>query len=369
MNYKKNILIYEPADTGHHPEFINNLWTYLKNSPPIDKKILFAIHPKIVELYNLESTKIQNVEIILVLKYYSNFSEIKNLANRLLATDVIIMTLNPLFMSLAFDRFKFNITGIVFNPFNTNYENYSIYKRFYKELLYLIVSRRNRIKRIFILNDLRSAVFLNNRYKVNKYMYLPDPIPFYKKEKLPSSIILLIKKRTTILHFGTMSDRKGTQIILDSIELLPPEYMKDLAFLFIGKPCNKNFKDKINEKILLYKKIYPSINIYYYSDFVSVGMMEAYFEISDLVLIPYISNNMSSGVLGHAVKYNKPIVSGKGLLGEIVCDNNLGFSINVSKNAIRDVIVEFLKYGKVINGESYVNEHSIENFSKIILND
>ena len=42
MNYKKNILIYEPADTGHHPEFINNLWTYLKNSPPIDKKILFA---------------------------------------------------------------------------------------------------------------------------------------------------------------------------------------------------------------------------------------------------------------------------------------------------------------------------------------
>jgi len=95
--------------------------------------------------------------------------------------------------------------------------------------------------------------------------------------------------------------------------------------------------------------------------------MESYYELSDFVLMPYLSNNMSSGVLGHATKYNKPVVTGKGLLGEIVEEHRLGISINTSipdlSAAIQNLAISTLS----VNNTNFADSHSITQFCNILI--
>jgi glycosyltransferase involved in cell wall biosynthesis len=374
-----NILVYDPCFTGHHPEYINNLWEYFNHYSPIDKKIYFAIHQKTINLLNITKNNTNNNIAVIELqttdspnffnKYTYQFCEVQKIVKEYDISHVVLLMLNSLFVGLAFANYKFNVSGILFAPFDPMDSSCSFLKRITKRFLYAIISKQTNIKKLFILNDKDSCVSLNEYFHTDKYHYLPDPIPFYIEEKLPSIITDIKITRKIILHIGSMSQRKGTNIILDAIPLLPAEVLSQIAFFFIGKPSDLRFEQFMQNKIIQLQKDYPDSSIYCDFQYISNGQMESYYEISDIVLIPYLSNNMSSGILGHAAKHGKPVITGRGLLEKIVSDYCLGSCIDVNAENIKNTILIFL-LEKFRNNEKqleFLETHTVALFAQKLL--
>jgi glycosyltransferase involved in cell wall biosynthesis len=329
------------------------------------------MHQNIEDILQLKNRLIPNVKYVFLPErkngYFSQLQEVKSIVKKYDIQHVVLLYFNSFFVSLAVGSFDFTVSGIVFNTYNPNYEKYSFLKRISKEIYYALVCRRKNIKKLFVLNDKKSCEWLNRHFHTKKFCYLPDPVPTFQKEDLPQEIANLQKDRKIALHFGALSERKGTLLILDAIEILPSEIQKKISLFLVGKPCTKAFGELLKTRIEQIRQQYPAIYIIYIPDFVTVGQMESYFELADFVLMPYLSNNLSSGVLGHAAKHNKPVITGKGLLGEIVEEYGLGISIEpIVENlglAIQDILLDI----KLINGILYVENHSFEIFAKTLM--
>jgi glycosyltransferase involved in cell wall biosynthesis len=260
------------------------------------------------------------------------------------------------------------VSGIVMNPFYPAYTRYSPFARFYKEILYWAVSRRKNIEKLFILNDQENVDWLNRHFCSNKFRYIPDPVPFFKPELLPADIYEIKRSRRIALHFGVLSERKGTLLILDAIDILPEDTIDKVSFLFAGKPCDNDFGEKIERKITALQQKRRNISIIYKPDFATSGMMESYFYLSDFVLIPYTMRNMSSGVLGHAAKYGKPVITGKGLLESIVNKYRLGIAVEPTIENIKNAIIRFADQNEDRVISDYAKEHSVSSFVETMMN-
>lgn len=377
MNIEKKILIYEPQWSGHHSEYVDNLWKYFIKNPPVKEEIYLGINNKTIELLDLQNRQIPNVTIVpvtespknLISNRYRRLTDVRKIVKKYKIQNIILLMANPYFLSLALYPYKCNIKGIIFNPFNPHCETYSFAKRLLYEFLYCRISRRKFTESLFVLNDSNICSYLNKRYHTDKYKYLPDPIPFYEKENFPLDIDGIKKKRKIALHFGALSERKGTLLILDSIALLSPEIQSKMSFFFIGS-SSEIINNKIVSKIKSLEQEFPEVSIYYHPAFVSSGQMEFFYESSDLILMPYLSNNMSSGVLGHATKHFKYLIGGEGLLGDIILKYQLGASIKVSAENIANSITEFIikdcEYSRE-NAEIFVSGHSIDSFVQTLI--
>ncbi|GHT43399.1 hypothetical protein FACS189438_0490 [Bacteroidia bacterium] len=333
------------------------------------------MNSKISAILDLKNRPISNVEYIFLsentAKSFKQLAELKTIVKKYDIQHVISLVINPLLPSLAIRRYNFSISGIVFNPYNPNYEKYSFFKRILKEIYYRLVSRKKNVTKLFVLNDRKSCEWLNRHFRINKFCYLPDPVSFYEKETLTPEVLEIKKMRKIALHFGVMSERKGTLLILDAIGLLPQKILSRLTFFFVGKPDNDEFEKLIEYKIMDLRSKQSEVSIYYCPCFVSNGQMESYYETADFVLMPYLSNNMSSGVLGYAAKHNKPVITGRGLLGEIVEEYGLGLSIQSDINDLKNAI-EQLVYNKTnfirTKGKDYIIDHNINKFNEQIMN-
>ncbi|GHU67771.1 hypothetical protein FACS189413_03170 [Bacteroidia bacterium] len=358
------ILFYDSYFTGHHSEYVNNILTYFSQYPPINQKVYLAIHQKVEEMLDLKNTEIKNIEIVLLpndvneKRFFGKLDVIKQITDKYGINHVILLWINSLMLDLAFGKYRFVVSGIVFYPFNPHYEKYSLFMRIQKEIMYFLVSKRQKIKKLFILNDQKTCIYLNRHFHTHKFQYLPDPIPLYEQEKLPDEIMEITKKRKIILHFGAMSERKGTLLILDTITTLSSDIIAKTSFFFVGKPINEAFGKLLKDRISQLQTQFLDISIFYNPCFVSVGQMESYYELSNFVLMPYLSNNMSSGVLGHAAKHNKPVITGKGLLGELVKQYHLGIAIEPCTKSLKYAISTMLTKHPNNQDTKYVDEHT-----------
>ena len=90
----------------------------------------------------------------------------------------------------------------------------------------------------------------------------------------------------------------------------------------------------------------------------------------DYVLIPYLAKGQSSGIVGHAVYYGKPVVvAGEGVIGKIVRKWKLG---HLLRDSSEDSICWILRYlmnntpAYNMKRRDYLTGHSIEKFNHAI---
>ena len=100
--------------------------------------------------------------------------------------------------------------------------------------------------------------------------------------------------------------------------------------------------------------------------------MSSLFKASDVILMPYKNAEASSGVMGHAIKYKKPIIStNSGLIGKIINQYNFGFLVDsVTPNEIAHTIKTSFKNHNNISSnyyDYYIKNHNVELFSNKIL--
>ena len=92
-------------------------------------------------------------------------------------------------------------------------------------------------------------------------------------------------------------------------------------------------------------ELQKSVNIRVYDKFCSNEFLADLCKTSDVILLPYASTCQSSGVLGHAAYYGKPVIGpAEGLVGKIIRKRGLGIAIeHITPQTLADVMVRIDK--------------------------
>lgn len=286
--------------------------------------------------------------------------------------DVFIMSMNVLIFSLIIYRSACSISGIMFAQFSRmekeGIKNRVKYIRKYFQTFLLTLNKG--LKRVYLLNDEESCGYLNSKMNTSVFRYLPDPIQSI--DPLPGYDVRreygVDEKKKIFLHFGSLSIRKGTFEILDSITSINKNVLSDISFFFIGVP-DKSIAQALSEKIDYYKNNYSAQIISDYT-YVSDSKMKSLFDQADVVLMPYKNIESSSGVLGLAAASGKIVVGpNKGLVGALIEKYSLGYTLNeISPNSIGAAVNRLFRCD-FLDGKfaDYVEERSVDLFCSSIL--
>lgn len=383
-------LFFDIQITGHHSEYIDHILSHI-----IDDKVnkyIFVVHQDFASKFPVISAKAQsksNVALIQVnaneilnikvknrfKRSLNNFKVVDHYAKKFNADEVFLLHLNVFQIALGLKKINYKISGILFMQFTNMKVNnmYSFYFYIRRYFPFILMLKQKKINQIFLLNDEDSANFLNNKYNTKIFKELPDPIPNIPllKDFSISEFSGFEKKRKFFLHFGAISERKGSLEILEAIFKLPAEIQAKLGLVFAGKSSDSNFTHNIEFLINKINKE-TKARVLWVNSFVENTLMSSMFKASDVILMPYKNAEASSGIMGHAIKYKKPIIStNSGLIGKIINQNNFGFLIDsVTPNEIANAIELSYKKEVIITSKQYdlyLKSHSVKLFSKKIL--
>jgi len=159
-----------------------------------------------------------------------------------------------------------------------------------------------------------------------------------------------------ILFFGYVRKYKGLDILIESFPKIVSNN-PDTRLLIIGE-----FYDNPGEYTNLIKELGIENKVKVINQFVSNEEVAKFYQISDVVILPYRSATQS-GILNVAYGYNKPvIVTDVGGLAEFVDEGKTGFIVNPnSPDAIAEGVQKFLDLRSKTNFSEHIQERNQKN--------
>lgn len=333
MSKSKNTrLIFEPKISGHHLEYIHHI--YIGASQNVDENYIFVLPKAFINVRDkFEWPKANNIEF----RFFDNaslnskrkiLSSLFRFYKSILPQEIIfieLMWFMPILVLFSFTNVK--ISGIIYNIYLYGWKSFNLVQKTKNAILYWLFSHCSCFKNIFILNDNSAAQALNKIWKTNRFKYLPDPfvpIDSNKTTNLRESLNIS-EQKIVYLHFGAMSERKGTLDIFKMIENTPSCNLEKYCIIFAGK-VGDDIKEQFYNK---YHSFKDKIQIIPEDDFVDYERIGSYLITCDAVLLPYHYVNVSSGVIGYCAQFGKPaIATNKGLIGKLVRKNRIGKLVN-----------------------------------------
>lgn len=386
----RKILIVDFFISGHHAEYLDHLVEYLVKGTPKQPQYVFLVHPKFNENFNyiVEKTKrtkgttwvnIHDDEFRkinqgrLVQRSLRAFRIVDHYAKIHQISHVLLMHFNLFQLALAIRRPSYTVSGILFLQF-FRMDRSTLKMRikyFRKHLLTKLYCLNPRLRKVYILNDEKSASYLNAAFGTNIFEMLADPIP--ELEPLPGFDVYnefqIEEGRIILLHLGMLSNRKGTLEFIGSARFLSPQNQPKVALLVVGKAESESMATDIRSEINRLEAI-STAQVVWQDSFISSERMKSIFDQCHAVVIPYKTAEASSGILGHAAAANKPVITtGKGLLKEIVETYDLGLLIDdVDPERVAQKIETLLGYSRwKSKSAEFLAERTRESFaSKII---
>lgn len=375
----KKTLVFDDEVVGHHLEYLHHL--YETAGEKVNEEFIFAVprsfdfisnnyewksypHIKFHYIIDDEIAKL-NGNIIRRSYYLSKL--LKRIAREFNVTNIFLIVLIGFIPFLPFILGnKYKVSGIIYQIYLYRWKKSSIITKSQDVLKYLILTKLNMFEKLFILNDRVSPYYLNKIFKVQKFHFLPDPVvPILNLELEDMHEQLNIRKNSkVVLHFGSLNRNKGTLEVLQAISLMNSQKYSNYTFIFAGI-----IQDDIKESFYnLYNNIRKSANIIVFDYYCSINLIGSLCITSDIILCPYKRTNQSSGVIGYAVQFKKPVIVPKqGLLGKLVKTNKIGYLIeDTSPNEILKGIEKSIDPNLSSN---YMTINSISNFTKTIFTD
>lgn len=368
-------LIFEPHISGHHLEYILHMLTYA-NSCQSGKTFYFILNEKYESMLINNHILSDNVTIEYISHQYAclttnshwllssyKLSKCLKFYHKKFNPDKIILPWLYIMLPILsiFIHKKRIFRGIIYNCPKLKEEKFL--KKLKNYVLFRHIFKSTSFDRIWLLNNSTLAERLNKKYNTNIFFTLPDPINII--ESLNNSIINKYRNTDKIIlfHGGSMTKDKGTIDFIDALKKMPKDYQNKFIIIFGGR-----VGDPIDRQYLLdFIKNNPSFQIIYDDKFISYQNLCSYISISDYVVIPYKRIQQSSGILGYAALYNVPVIGPKkGLLGQLIIDNNLGITLSdTSPKYLSDRLMKINKKvikHKNLKSEQYVSTNSIKNF-------
>ena len=161
---------------------------------------------------------------------------------------------------------------------------------------------------------------------------------------------------------GDMRERKGTLDILKAILELPQSELYRFHFIFAGK-VSEEIKEIFYQ---LLGAMSQQTKISVFDEFCDYSFLGSLCSLSDYILIPYKQVGQSSGIIGYAVQFEKPVLApSKGLIGKLVKRYNLGYCIpEISYREIERFFLSHSKDEKVNQG--YLTKNTVSLFVNTI---
>ena len=215
-----------------------------------------------------------------------------------------------------------------------------------------------------MLNDSKSVVYYNRKYRTDKFLNLLDPIPEIDMSKVKDlrDDLGIPKNNTVYLQFGSLENRKSTMKILYALKSMSTEQLKGKTFIFMGRLYD-TIREEFNELIEVLNK---KVQIIVKEGFVPYEYLNSMCYTADVILTLYTNVEMSSGSIGYAAFFSKPVIAPSvGLLGNLVKDNNLGLTINhITPESIKQALLVDVKLQK----NDYKYTHTVKAFCDTIIN-
>lgn len=368
-------MLFETNLNGHRMEYIHHIYMGMVAHPQTDYVIVVPEEfKKKKELYDWP--KANNIRFEFIKENERIYGDEEKdilkgafLKTRLLKKYVIKECAESVFLISLMSFLPFlpfmvpknvNVSGILYKVYLYRWKGASLSSRMIDVLRYLIIRGHNCLTTVYILNDAPSARLINRIFKTNKFRFVTDP--YYEISYTPKDIrkdLLIPLNNKVFLHFGGLNRRKGTLLILEAIKHLDKEQKKRNSFIFAGRvydPIHDEFYEMVEE-------LRSDCNIIVIDQFVSNEQLADLCVTTDFILTPYSVTTQSSGVLGYAAFYGKPVIGpSQGLVGKLIKRYHLGVAMDrITSSTLATTIAQFepyildSQYKNLIKVETFVN--------------
>lgn len=373
----RTTLVFDNTFGGHHLEYLHHLHTLAISRPA--HKYIFAIPDSFISVLNkMKWEKSTNVTYHFlneglccrdsnwIKRSYSLSKQMIKIAKMYNVDCVFLISLMDFMPFLPFVwGAHFRVSGIIYKIYLYTWLEKKCMARGLDILKYTIFSRFHIFEKIFLLNDKFAPLYYNKRYGCNKFYYLPDPY-----SPISTGFAYNLRKdwkisddQKVIIHFGGLGKRKGTLEIFKMIYTIPLVDQDKYVFVFAGKVYGDIREEFYNH----YNILKQSVRLFIFDEFCSFDFIESLCISCDAILLPYHETAQSSGVIGYAAQFKKPvIVPNQGLIGKLVRKNHLGILFNHMTSAS---IYEAL--GKVDDwvwvDKGYIEKRKVDDFLEALV--
>ena len=332
-------LIFDSSVTGHHLEYLHHY--YMEAIGHTDEEYVIMVPNDFIKVKkeydwpyssNISFFYIPEEDEILLKEtnFYKlgwNTSKILQRAVRKIKPDRVLLTMLMQFIPFIIFLLPRNVRvrGIMYKIYLYEVHRMGKLRLAAERLRFWLAARSSKIEQIFVLNDEDSARTFNTLYSTSKFRSLPDPVPSvdFSKVKSVREELGVSPVEKLYLHFGGLDGRKGTIDILKSIIASKKGELKDSCFVFAGR-INKNTLNDFYDLLSVAKE---KTRILVFDQFCSYDFLWNLCYSCDVILMPYHLTSLSSGILGYAAVFNKPVIGpDNGLIGNLIKKYELGIS-------------------------------------------
>lgn len=374
-----NYLIFDYNSSGHHLEYIHHIISYIEKYNIMDE-FHFILAPDFKQKWDF-------LKFFVPTNCYVNFISRNHIANykrcnRFVMSLKLSKVLNQYIKQINPDKILLIdlIPFLPFLPFLITKRcliNAIIYKipryrpqqtfvcRFRDMIMMKFLAKSRIFNSVFLLNDEFSPGWYNNKYNTRVFKYVPDPVNIIDVDIEKNEIVN--DDKIVLVHGGGLGKRKGTLRIIEAIKKLSYIDKSKFQLRIIGQISDASERKAIINAI---NKCKESVDLVFIDRFVSFETLMMEIKKSDYVLIPYDNWEQSSGFLGYAAYFGKPVIGpNKGLLGNLIEKFNLGITIDSqSEESLKKTIANLQKQSNVIKDcENYVKSRSIKEFANVLL--
>lgn len=371
------ILIFEPTLSGHHLEYLHHYYEGALNRSEND--YVFMVPRKFEQFKELyEWPFSSNIDIRYIDEKYDGDLSVSNIYIlgwktskilrdyvREIKPDKVILTtimqFIPFICWLLPNSVK--VRGIMYKIYLYEKNRMSFFRLLAERFRFWVAARSAIIESIYVLNDEDSSEEFNAIYHTDKFKFIPDPVLEIDITKCSNirNELSIPKEHKVYLHFGAMGERKGTLEILKAIELSDKTDLNNATFIFAGKID----KSIIDEVYSLQDRIKNRVHILMFDQFCSYEFLFNLCFTCDVILMPYKLTSLSSGVVGYAAVFNKPVIGpSDGLIGSLIRKFNLGYCLQQITAA--EISKAFSTDISVLEN-NYIKKNSLSSFINIIL--
>jgi glycosyltransferase involved in cell wall biosynthesis len=389
MASPKNILIFEPDASGHHPGYLYHLIiNFLQNDYSYKLIVLvspdfFIKHPQILQ--KTISPRVQWIKFT-----DSEFTEWKKpktvFKRSILEWDIFCQYAKKYNSILGFFMYidylqlavltqpapPCPISGILFRPTLVNYPAHSLKERlnYWRKNITLKYFVKNKsLESLFNLDPFATS-YIENNWNTDKVKFLPDPVQLYPTTRLKSEVkksLGIDESKIVFLIFGFLDSRKGIDDVMEAIGKISREKSKNGCLLIVG-PWEENER-KLFDSLLPEIKQLTDFQIVVKDSFVKDEDIQQYFKVADYALALYHKHFGMSAIMVRAAAAQIPLIASNfGLMGKIVAENELGITVdNDLKEKLEMLLENKISIGNKEKMKAFAELNQAENYAKVIL--
>jgi glycosyltransferase involved in cell wall biosynthesis len=353
---RRNVVILEPEVGGHQHEWLEHLvrWSrevagshivWLVVAPQIQRELAATVPAdlrdsvRIVAMHPIEQKLCANRSLVLsafarwwVMRRYLALTGAH--AGQFLSLDHLTL---PLALGLGARGRK--LSGILFRP-SVHYRALGSgrpqigerLRDLRKALLYPLMLRNRDLDVVLTLDPYFVGYAARHYRQGTKVQPVADPVhPILEDGKQAEPLIpRLPPRRTVLVLFGFITERKGVLKVLDALEMLPPQTAQRTAVILAGR-IDDAIRDAFAARRERLANGPSTVWLHVEDRWLAPQEIAALVEQSDVVLAPYQRFVGSSGVLLWAARAGKCVLAQDyGLVGRLVADHHLGLAVDTS---------------------------------------